>query len=172
MQALAQLKPKHRAFLEHYFASGQQSATASAIAVGYSDKGAHVQASRLLRTPKVAAAINEWREEQSRKTLAPLQWKREKAVQAIEDAAKTYFDEKQGIERMIDHGAVFKGLEYLSKVDGEVIKHEKVEHSGTIVHERSIKETEEYLRSFGIDPKQLRDRSTVIDVIPEEVEAE
>lgn len=51
------LTPKQEAFVNAYTAEGCESGTAAAIAAGYGEKGAAVQAVQLLRNPKVQAAI-------------------------------------------------------------------------------------------------------------------
>ena len=57
------LKPQQEAFCQAYVADPRQNGTRAAIAAKYGEKGAHVQASRMLRDPKIQARIREIEQE-------------------------------------------------------------------------------------------------------------
>jgi len=60
---LVQLTPRQASFCRHY--AETNNGTQSAIAAGYSDKSASVVASRMIRDPKIKAAIERLKLEQS-----------------------------------------------------------------------------------------------------------
>lgn len=57
------LKPQQEAFCQAYVADPRRNGTRAAIAAKYGEKGAHVQASRMLRDPKIQARIREIEQE-------------------------------------------------------------------------------------------------------------
>src|SRR6185295_3690528 len=52
------MTPRQRAFVEQY--ALDHNGTAAAVRAGYAESGAHVEASRLLRNPKVASVLAEY----------------------------------------------------------------------------------------------------------------
>jgi phage terminase small subunit len=65
------LSPKHERFVQEYLKDAN--ATQAAIRAGYSQKSAHVTASRLLRDAKVCAALQAARQEAARNAGVTLQ---------------------------------------------------------------------------------------------------
>ncbi len=83
------MTPKQQRFVDEYMVD--RNATQAAIRAGYSPKGAEVNASKMLRYPKVAEAIASATQAQSERTKINADWVLERlAAEATADVADIY----------------------------------------------------------------------------------
>lgn len=95
MSAQGKLNGRQRAFAEHYVANGGNGLQA-AISAGYSDKGAEVTASKLLRVPKVGAYVRELQAELREDAIVDAQWVLNELVDNLRNLQKCDLEKTGG----------------------------------------------------------------------------
>jgi phage terminase small subunit len=117
---------KYRIFIEEYLKD--LNATRAAMAAGYSQKGAAVQGSRLLRVPKIAAALQAAMDKRSKKTNIT-------AERVLEEIAHVAFSRMSKVTRWNESGVRILASDEMEEHDIAAIQEitENVnEHGGSV----------------------------------------
>ncbi|WP_052427538.1 terminase small subunit [Neobacillus niacini] len=123
MKTAEELTERQKKFAEFYFVLNN--GTKAAIKAGYAESGAHVEASRAIKNPKVKAYIEELQKERRERIQSRLAGMSEKAAEMMFELATTADSESVRLTTIKDilNRAGYKAVEKLEN---------KNEHSGKI----------------------------------------
>lgn len=138
--AFMKLAPKRRNFVEHYFTC-EMNATQAAARAGYSERSARTQAEFLMKNPAVRAAIEEKRQEISRKNNITPDWVVERAkkvvIRCMQEEPVYDKDGNPTGEYRFDSAGAVSALRILAKFLGmekSTVEHQSNGGMGIILH--------------------------------------
>lgn len=117
---------RQKLFVTHYLSNGFNG-TQAAISAGYSEKGAAVQADRLLRNANIQQLINK----QQTKTARKLEITRESLIAEILEIKERCLEESPKEGKFAQYNNALKAIEQVTKMLG-LNEPEKVELSGGV----------------------------------------